>query len=236
MTTKILKYLAVALFLGGCSFSCSECGETSCDCKNELYMYPHGDKKEFLYEHLLNNWLFVGFRQGTQKEEIVRYINQTGLFKTVDESQIFDSPFLSCLCANEDNYALFVKTKRSRTCTQLKEIIRRLENAPIVSFANLTFEGNKFSDIPMHHQPNLVMSFTPCFYVYAKDADDLSDLYAVVQETKTKIVCQVAEWFYLTTDETSIGNAMQTANYFYETGKFKYACPDFILQNVNINK
>lgn len=202
-----------------------------------MYLYADGEK-EFLYEHLLNDWLLVGFMQETQDKEIVRYINQTGLFKSADVGEIFYYPLTYCRSVEAKNRVMFVKTKKPKTYTQLKDIIRILENVPFVSFANLVFKGKKFSDAQVDN-PNLVMSFSSFFHVCVNDKNDLSDLYAVTQETGTRIICQLEnwkEWFFLDTDENAKGNAIQVANYFYETGKFKYAYPDFILKTVNINK
>ena len=49
---------------------------------------------------------------------------------------------------------MFVKTKKPKTCNQLKGIIRTLENAPIVSFANLTFKGDKFTVVDSNSKGN----------------------------------------------------------------------------------
>ena len=234
--------LALCVVLAGSIYSCeseSVCG----DCKDELYFYvSENGEKVFLYDYLLNDWLLVAFDPQTQTCDIVEFINQTGFFKPVDVSEIFYQSLSYCPSANEVNCMLFVNTKKPKSCTQMKNVIRQLENSPIVSFTSLVFEGNRFTDVPFYTK-GLVMSFSTFFEVCVKDINGFSDVYEAAQETNTKIVCQKSDgfskfenWFFLRVDESSKGNALQIANYFYETGKFRYANPDMILKEVNINK
>ena len=152
--------------------------------------------------------------------EIVRYITQTGLFKPVNASKIVREEN-SRWRTTTYNY-LFVSTKSSKTCTQLKEIIRTLEKSPIVAYASLSLCDT--------YQCLEFLSFPNYFYVVVKDPDDLVDLHAVVQETNTRIIGQYIwpEWFFVETNKKSKVNSLKMANYFHETGKFTRAMPDFV--------
>ena len=99
----------------------------------------------------------------------------------------------------------------------------------IVAFANLGFCSNT---IECSHR-----AYLTCYvYVFVKDVNDLSDLYAVVQETNTRIIEQdpyMPRWFTISAGKNSKGNALQMANYFYETGKFAAAQPCFWETKIN---
>jgi len=177
-------------------------------CGEEFYYYD-GDKKIFWDDHFMNNWLHIAFYPQVQDEEIVDYINQTGLFKTVKAREIFR-------WNNDYRVSLFAKTKEKYSCSQLNEIICMLEKTKIVAFANFSFCYNDDCSI--------LRSFSYEFYVQVKDKSDLSDLRAVAKETNTRIMHEFSPYSWgiygLRVDKCSKGDAMQMARYFYETGKF----------------
>ena len=188
-----------------------------CD-KDELSYYGNfydsNDKKTFLDGRFLNNCLLVGYPKQVQGTEIIDYLNQTGLFNPVDTSDLQALPNHAYI----DFSALIVYTKENKTCSQLKEIIHTLEKADIIAFASLTAGKSDEPD----------WTYTDEIAVGVKDKDDLSDLYAVMEETNTRIKKQTEIYYLLGVGKNSMGNAVQVANYFYETGKFKYAHPNFL--------
>ena len=202
--------------------------ELWCDCKEELYRYVSENKKEFIYDYFLNNRLVVYFERQVQENKMVDFINQLDLFEPVSVSQIVYSR--DSYLGYEDFYHfLSVYTKAPKTCTQLKEIIRMLENSPLVACAGLTFEmGNHLTMVGYIFK---VYSLGYIFYVKVKDKDDLSDLYAVAEETNTLILWQNESsplWFTLKANKNSkYSNAVQMANFFFETGKFAAVDSDF---------
>jgi len=211
---------------------CCDCADVLCnDCADELYYYYSDDpgglftddpvfEKIFITDHfdLLNDWLIVGFESHVKVEEIVNFINQTDLFKPVDASIKYD---------DYRNIA-FVNTKKPKTCTQLKEIIQSLEKSSMVTYAHLTFDTDFYGgegDIRFD-----IMSFTNDVIVMLNNIDDLPLLESITSETKTQIIKQsihYPEQFTIAVDKNSQGNAMQMANYFHETEKFKWASPNF---------
>ena len=192
-----------------------------CDCKDELFYYV-SDEKRFLDDIFLNDWLLVGFESQVQDTEIVNYINQTGLFNSVDANQIFNHA-----CSEDDYHMMFVNTKKPQTCSQLKEIILTIEKASIVAYASLSFKGQFCRGFVCSD----FMAFSHYFLVAVKDKDDLDDLYSVAQETNTWIKGPNqfnSDLFILRANKNSKGNAIQMIQYFQETGKFVYADPNFI--------
>lgn len=181
-----------------------------CDCEEELYYYANNGDKIFLGNSMLNDYLFIIFVAQAKVTEIVDYLNQTGLFETVIEDGIYDNLW------EYHNHMMFVCIKEQKTCSQLKEIIQMLEREPIVICANLAFTD----DI-------CVWSFLSIFGVETRhESGSESDLYAVAQETNTWVIesdARIMYHFDVGTDKNSKGNAMQMANYFFETGKFIFA-------------
>ena len=70
-----------------------------------------------------------------------------------------------------------------------------------------------------------VNSYSNFFHVKVKNANDLSDLNRLVSETNTWIEYRndspFQQWFLLGADKNSRGDALEMANYFYETGLFE---------------
>ncbi|MDR2815049.1 MAG: hypothetical protein LBB79_10425 [Prevotellaceae bacterium] len=194
--------------------------ELGCDCKEELF-YSYGDEKIFLDSFFLNDYLLVGFSNQVKGEEILNFINETGMFHATGKSDIVRN-------SHESQHGLLlVQTITPKTCTQLKGIIKQLESNPAVAFSNLTFNGT----FCIGDDCSDVMLYTDEFTVRVKDENDLSDLRAVAQETETKIKEQnkfMPDVYILSADKTSKGNSLQMSHYFYETGKFVYAEPNFI--------
>ena len=201
-----------------------------CDCKEELYYYSQGEKHYF-DDTFLDEWLHIGFYPHVQNAEIVEFIAKTGLFKPVDADKImrvenrfpgfpefveWDLPFHLYYSV------IYVNTKVPKTCTQLKDIILAVEESSIIAYANLAFWWEYGIEKAQ------ITSFSPYFDVIVKDRNNLSDLYAVAQETKTTIMersehLAFSSGFTLRANKDSKGNALQMANYFVETGKFRHA-------------
>ena len=224
---KLLKLTAVLLLLAG-MFACVEKSfeeppESGCDCKEELFYY-YMDEKKYIDSLFLNNYLIVGINKQIQDADILRAIEQTGLFNPVPIDKIYHMP-------HDKKYNfLFVNTKVDKTCTQLKEIIKILEDISLVGFANLTFQGTFW----LGFDRSDIMSYSDEFFVKVKNNTDLSDLYTITQETNTSIKEQIMEgWYMISADKNSKGNALQMANYFHETKKFEAAEPNFLNAKIN---
>ena len=231
-----LNFLKKAVITASAVLVLSSCEDKEpqklwCDCADELFYYfydGYNFKKIFLDEYFLNDLLVVGIESQVRDEEMVDFINQTGLFKPVDASNIILAG------PSEDDYVhlIFVNTMKPETCTQLKEIIQILEKSSTVAFANLAFDIALYGDqIVMN-----IMTFTNEFLVKLKNSDDLSVLNATISETNTQIIRQSnvdPEVFIISADKNSMGNALQMANYFHETGNFVYAEPNKLYAKIN---
>ena len=243
-TKHILKIAAIMLILAGGMISCKDKEPllTDCDCNEILYFYPQNEgagkifsendlyhyingEKLFLDYLFVNNWLLVAFRSQVKDTEIVDYINQTELFKPVSTKDIWYHANLQW--CEYDNHLIFVNTKEQKTCLQLLEVIQVLEKSHLVVCANITLRTEN-REIPSSNTN--IMSWYQYFYVRVNDENDLSDLYAVMEETNTRISEQLPampKWFRLIADKNSKGNSLRMAQYFFETGKFVATDPAF---------
>jgi hypothetical protein len=214
------------------------------DCMSELFYYDYGQgfyynfpatnpSKVSLSTHLVNDFILVGFKRppfsweshNRHLADVENYVNQTGLFKPID----WTISYQSAVVGMDYTYTvLWLQTKERKTCSELRETIEILEKSSLVSFANLCFKSMNYICFGDGCGDVNIMASSPIFYVRVKDANDLSDLYAIVEETNTRVafvfnnnlVTVVAE-------KTSKGDALQMANYFRETGKFSGTQPLF---------
>jgi len=235
------KFIAIMLIMSGV-ISCQKTpqNEISTSDFDDLSYYNFGSEffnynlpliepeKVFLEPYLIHDYLLVGFVDELyslfdQKymSKIENDIDQIGLFKPVDWN--LSSPLLHL--GDDTNYyywLMWLQTKEKKTYFQLKEIIELLEKETTVAYVNLAFEGiNEF------------FSCHSSFLVRVKDDNDLSDLFAVMEKTNTFISGKYSEnIYYIMTDKKSKGNALQMANYFYNTGKFMATQPNFYYSNI----
>jgi len=210
-----------------------------CECKDELYYYHncYSDddqivccEKNYLDDHnrFRNDCLLVGFFLEAQDAEIVTFINKNGLFKSVDSKKIIS--YSDLVFHGFDYRVILVETREQKTCSQLKKIISDFEKSPIVAYAHYVFEGGN-SDLWGTPLELDFLSYVGYFWISVKDENDLTDLYAVVQETNTWIVFQspfYTDNFLLGANKNSKGDALQMVNYFHETGKFRFSIPGLL--------
>ena len=206
---KIVTPNGAEIWLRGCK--CKE----GLYCKDPMYKPYDGGRGTFLDE-----WLHIAFYIDVKDDEIVDFINETGLFKPLNMR--LGSRFLGLPEGDFRNYArVYVQTKERKTCMQLKEIISMLEESPIVAFAFFAFWWE--------YGGGQMVSLSPYFYVNVDhifdEIRDYSDVYAVAQETNTTIMrlpmSVSGGTFILRANKNSKGNSLQMAVYFAKTGKFR---------------
>jgi len=237
---KRLNFLKTAAITAIAVLVLSSCGDKEpqkmwCDCADELFYYFYDGyvyKKVFLDNLFLNDWLAVGIESQVQDEEIVNFINQTGLFKPVDANDVVFGNPANDEYDDDDMHLIFVNTMKPKTCSQLKEIIQTLEKSSFVAYANLTFEANWYGEQIIFD----LMSYTNEFIVKLKKTDDLPVLNFITSETNTQIKKQMLPEqpiFIISTNKNSKGNALKMTNYFHETGNFEWSEPNKLYAKIN---
>jgi len=247
------KFIAVLLIFSG-MISCQKTpqDEIGTNDFDDLSYYNFGSEffhydlpltepeKVCLEPLLIHDYLLVGFvdEQNSlfdQKymSKIENDIDQIGLFKPVD----WNLSISALQLGDETDYhywLLLLQTKEKKTYSQLKEIIELLEKETTVAYVNLTFEAKNNECLYGCTDMNIMGSY-PFFMVRVEDDDNLSDLFAVMEKTNTFISGKYSKnIYYIMTYKNSKGNAVQMANYFYNTGKFTATNPQFYYSNIPV--
>lgn len=114
-----------------------------------------------------------------------------------------------------------VEVEKGTTEEALKEITKQIEQDKNVISAQIFF---------LHEKDSVFQGITDRFVVKIKSPSDYSELERLATETKTTIIEQNQfdkSKYVLSATKTSQGNALEMANYFFETGIFEYAEPEF---------
>lgn len=109
-----------------------------------------------------------------------------------------------------------------RTISGIKKRIKDFNNDTSVVVANPFFISKTDSTL---------MGMTEQFYVKLKSPLDFTELERLAKETNTFLLKQnefEPSVYILVADKKSNGNALEMANYFYETAIFEYAAPSFM--------
>ena len=221
------------------------------DCENEMYYYEFDLQwfsglplqesiKVNLAPLFINNYLVVGFfspeaEQTSASEEDVQeynkhlsdieiFVGQTGLFKHLNWNAASGILTTGSDGKNVAYTIVWLQTNEPKKCSELKEMIRMLEEEPMVAYAGLVFKPlNRkclCNNCPSPCSEINLMGDFPFISVSLINGSDMSDLYAITQETNTKILHQSGNAFTVIADKYANGSAIQMANYFSETGKF----------------
>ena len=197
--------------------------ENESDCLAQHFYYG-GNNKIFLDTILRKDRIYIGFDKSTPNDEIINFINNNATFEKIDESKIL---FYSNVQYEDDYKQVIAKTKNDKTCSELYEIITTLKTNSIVSFASYTYKSGFWGGGVTYD----VMTYGDVFLVKVFNANDLTDLNEVVEQTNTVIKEQneyMPDWFMIgVTKNSKYNDALKMSQYFFETGKFMYSYVDF---------
>jgi len=185
-------------------------------CNFTNFRYYRG-AKDTLGE-LSNNYLLVAF-DTTYSENAIR--------KFISSVTYFDQHYRYTLYSSK---LAVLKFSHPKTCEEITDIIFSLQKNPIIEFAHYTMKTDNCQSMIMEPLGKLcVNSYNNYFYVKVFDKNKLTDLYKMIAETRTEFVEQdqfMKEWFILKVTKQSKGDAIQMANYFYESKLFASADPE----------
>jgi len=218
-----MKYLLIGLaFI--CLISCEENIQFEKMPCTYVDFYYYNDEPYYLGE-MSEEYIFIAYDKSNDDYLIREFINSRDFF---DHSVDFS--------INEyENYPykyLISKLIRKCTCEEIAWILDSLKQNPMVAFAHYTIKTDNCSNIFWEPIGKLcVNTYSNIFYVRVKDGNNISDLNSIISETNTSIIEQneyMNNLFSVSAIKNSKGDALQMANYFFETGLFDSCEPDII--------
>ena len=219
--TRFVGFPALlSTFLIGCESYKFEYEDT---CLFDGYYYDNNEKKWL--EELSSDFILISIDSSTTDDDIVYFVNSQGIFKGISASDVIRYP----------NYRfkhVVAKFLVGNDCYGITYVINEIETNGFVDYVHYTIQTDDCTNLIGEQIGNkCVDSYSDLFYVKVNNPNDLTDLDKIVQKTNTEKLEQntfLKDWFTLRANKASKGDALQMANYFYETGLFKIAEPNII--------
>lgn len=165
-----------------------------------------------------NNYLLVAFDSTYTENTIRRFIASLNYFDQHYPYRLYSNGLAT------------LKFSSPKTCEEITGIISNLQKEPIVAFAHYTLQTDDCLSMIMIPLGKLcVRSYSNLFNVEVFDAANLNGLHKMIAETGTELVEQnqfMKRWFTIRTTKNSRGDALQMANYFYESKLFAATEPE----------
>lgn len=225
MIKQLLYTGLLILFSAGCINNQNNDTLPETGCLFESSYYYQGEQNKI--GDMSPEFILVGSDTTKQAQELLAVVNSYDQFKMADTSDI--------LKYDQYRYQFLIAQLLSpKDCETISAIIEDLKsNQSVIDHVHFTFQTDECTDLIWQQiGERCVDSYSSLFYVKVKDADDLTDLENTVSRTNTQIKSQnrfMEEWFTLSADKNSSeGDALRMANYFFETGLFEAAEPDII--------
>ncbi len=173
------------------------------------------DEPHYLGE-MSGNYITLGSDMINNNESIQEFISSKNYFDKSFQYQIKkDSEF---------GYK-YVVLKLSKTCNcgEVTWILDDLKMNSIVDYAHYTIQTDNCGD-PLELLGELcVDSYNNILLVSIREPQDTTALKNTIQETNTRLIGKLelfSNWYLVSADKNSEGDALEMANYFYETGLF----------------
>ena len=222
MSYTIFRKITVVLTILIFSISC-ERFDNECDMCSYVDFYYYKNEPKQIGE-LSDEYLLLGYDSAFRDTEI------KGLVESYSYLDKKHNLITHQIRRSKYKYTI-VKLRRSSSCSRIKCIQDELMENSNVGYVNYTsIVENCVDMLGWKTDSSCVLSYGDIFYVKVKDTTNLDVFYNTVNETGTEIISQYKyrkAWFTLSADKESSGNALQMANYFFETGLFSATEPGF---------
>jgi len=203
--------ICTIIFLLTSILSCKKETPLVSNCGEEYYYY--NDQKIYLY--VSRQKITVGFYDTMTFQEIQNILDNYTFLKPLNENLVIHNKKLAIPDLVEN-----------LTCNQINLGLVELKNNSKISYSNSYF---------MTKNDNYIIGLLGEFIVCLKDTSQVYELDSLASATKTIIIKQDKYHpcvYILSANKHSAGNALEMANYFYETGKFEWAEPNFLLKGI----
>lgn len=172
----------------------------------QSYYYYKGEKIPL---KVSTDKIIIKFKKEIPFETKRKAISITSKIKPIPEKQAYR------------NNLVFAGLVESTTENELNQIITELNKNKKIEYANPYFLYSDSFEIGLTNQ----------FIVKLQETTTYSELEELVKSTQTTLDRQDKydkSIYIISTTKKSTGNALEIANYFYETGKFEFSEPNFI--------
>ena len=222
MKLRIHFILIFYLLFTGCSiFDSSDNIPTECNFTS--FKYYQGEKDTL--GEMSHNYVHIGIDSLISDQEIRDFVSNESSFEDGYEFKIWKYPHYS-------KKQTVLKFSESLSCESISAKIEDFEKVPLIDYAHFTMQTDGCRNLigwPIGEK--CINTYSSLFYVQVKDTTDISSLEKTAIETNTNILKTnrfMRDWYTLTADKNSMGDALQMANYFFETGLFRASEPDII--------
>jgi hypothetical protein len=223
MTKHLFVYGLILLSILSCCDIDNEFGNNYDGCGYQGFYYYDGSQQPI--GELSSEYLLIGSDTTNRDDRLIEFINQNSNFENISLSDINHYSNYRYNLAN-------VKFRRSKNCKQMTSIIEMLEEESLIDFVHFTIKTDDCTNAIWEEiGERCVDSYSNLFIVKVLNSDDLSNLDSIANKTNTRILYQnefMENWFTLEATKLSQGDALQMANYFYESGLFEETAPDII--------
>lgn len=184
------------------------------------FEYSQDEPRQF--GELRGDYVLIGSDTSNSNNTIREFIKSKDYF---DQNSIFELPPYR----SYGYKYIGVKLSKTCDCEEISWILNEIKQSPIIVFAHYTFYTDAFTEIISETMEfPIVDIYSNIFNVQLKDTNDLTDFNNTVHATNTRFIEQnryKRDWYLVCADKNSNGDAVQMANYFYETGFFKASRP-----------
>jgi hypothetical protein len=220
---KYILYIGIMILISaGCIDNEKSASLPETGCLFENFYYYQGEKH--VIGDMSPEFILVGSDTTKPEQELLAVVNSYYQFEKVDTSDIRKY-------VQYKYQHIILRLSTPESCSTISAIIEDMKNHSVIDYVHFTFQTYDCTDLIGQKIGNrCVDSYSSLFYVKVKDVDDLTDLENTVSLTNTQIKSQNQfreQWFTLFADKNSSeGDALRIANYFFETGLFEATEPD----------
>lgn len=217
VVTRIFYFIALFFLITSCTEDDNKEVQTACNFVNFKY---YNNEQDLLGE-MSEEYIVIAFDM----------INNDDLIASLIQSKEYLDQNYDYVINQQEGYKyIALKLISENNCIEIINIIADLEQSEIVDYVHYAMQTDNCTNlIWIEIGQKCINSYSSFFNVRVIDENDLTDLNNIIQETNTVLDHQnqfMPKWFTLKADKNSNGDALQMANYFYETNLFEHSEPN----------